>query len=152
MYQYYKPAIARNKRSKKKPLTTLEIKREHQVNCTIGEGVVKSLGVTKFTFKTLELPWANNEKRVSCIPKGTYKTIKHRSPKFKECFWLQNVPNRSEILIHSGNYTSQILGCILPGKRHVDINGDGILDVTDSKLTISELYKVLPDEFDTIIK
>ena len=107
---------------------------------TLGEGqVVNEFGGVLFQFKTLELPWRNNEPRVSRIPAGTYKLIKHHSPKFGACYWVQDVPNRSEILIHPGNYHTQILGCILPGKAHIDINGDGQLDVTDSKATMNTL-------------
>jgi len=109
-------------------------------------------GKIQYSFKTLELPWKENERRVSCITAGIYRTIKHGSPKFKQSFWLQDVPGRSEILIHAGNFTSQILGCILPGKAHADINQDGIIDVTNSVATIKELYKFLPNEFQTIIK
>ena len=53
---------------------------------------------------TLELAWKDNERRVSCIPAMIYNVIKHKSPKFGDSFWIQNVPDRSEILIHIGNY------------------------------------------------
>jgi hypothetical protein len=92
---------------------------------------------------SLELPWKNNQRRISCIPKGNYKAIKHKSPKFGLSLWLQNVPNRSEILIHKGNYHTDILGCILIGKGKSDINNDGYLDVTSSRLAVSELMKYL---------
>jgi len=58
---------------------------------------------------------------------------------------LQNVPNRSEILIHKGNYHSDILGCILIGNDLSDINKDGYLDVTSSKKAIKELLKLTKD-------
>lgn len=109
---------------------------------TLGEGqVVNEFGGVLFQFKTLELPWKNNEKRMSCIPVGTYQLVKHNSPKFGACYWVQNVPGRSEILIHPGNYHTQILGCILPGQSHSDINGDGQLDVTASKVTMGKLLE-----------
>lgn len=108
---------------------------------TLGEGqVVNEVGGVLFQFKTLELPWENNTQRISCIPAGLiYMITKHESPKFGECYWVKNVPNRSEVLIHPGNYHTQILGCILPGRDHIDINGDGQLDVTSSKATMTEL-------------
>ena len=132
--------------------TAIEIHRIYKPLCTIGSGYVMLDGKIQFSFKTLELPWKTNARQISCIPEGSYRTIKHSSPKFKQSFWLQDVPNRSEILIHAGNFTSQILGCILPGKTHADINQDGIMDVTSSVDTIKELYKYLPNEFRTIIK
>ena len=88
---------------------------------------------------TLELPWRDNQRRVSCIPTGSYKARKHRSPRFGHCLWLQEVPNRSEILIHRGNYHKDILGCILIGKDLSDINKDGYLDVIDSRTAMYEL-------------
>jgi hypothetical protein len=42
------------------------------------------------------------------------------------------VPDRDGIKIHKGNYTSQILGCVLPGLHHIDLNKDGIMDVSNS--------------------
>lgn len=93
---------------------------------------------------TLELPDLENKRRISCIPEGAYVMKKHHSPKFKQSFWLQDVPGRSEILIHAGNYHSQILGCILVGIGSADINGDGWKDVTSSKKAISKMYDELP--------
>jgi hypothetical protein len=96
---------------------------------------------------TLELPWKDNKNRISCIPIGTYPVIKHISPKFGECFWIQDVPGRSEILIHKGNFYTDILGCILPGADFTDINGDDYLDVVSSGDTMEELLMLLPDKF-----
>lgn len=95
---------------------------------------------------TLELPWKENKRRVSCIPEGEYEVIKHKSPKFKDCFWVQDVPNRSEILIHRGNYYTDILGCILTGYGLTDINGDGLKDVTSSSKSIRKLLSILPSK------
>lgn len=98
---------------------------------------------TIFDCKTLELPWVNNNRRVSCIPAGTYKAIKHVSPKFGNCLWIQKVPNRSEILIHPANYVQQLLGCIALGNKHIDINRDGLMDVADSKTTVNKLLNLI---------
>lgn len=95
------------------------------------------------TWDSLELPWKNNERKVSCIPEGIYKAIKHNSPKFKDCFWIQDVPNRSEVLIHKGNYHSDILGCILIGLDLADMNKDGYLDVTSSGKAIEQLMGLI---------
>lgn len=94
---------------------------------------------------SLELPNKNNQRRVSCIPEGVYKARKHNSPKFGKSLWLQDVPNRSEILIHKGNYHSDILGCILIGSDLADINKDGYLDVTNSTNSIKELMSLIED-------
>jgi hypothetical protein len=109
-----------------------------------------------FSCKTLELPWLNNQRRISCIPEGTYNVILHNSPKFGKCFWLQDVPGRSEILIHTGNYAgslnpktgkSDILGCILVGTGYADLDGDGLKDITSSKVAMDELLRLLTSEF-----
>ena len=65
--------------------------------------------------KTLERPWIFNERKVSCIPTGTYLVKRHVSPKFGQCLKVQDVKGRSDILIHSGNVVNDTLGCILVG-------------------------------------
>jgi len=97
--------------------------------------------------KTLELPWKDNLQRVSCIPANTYTVKKHNSPKFGLCFWIQNVPGRSEILIHRGNFYFDILGCVLLGDSFSDINDDGWLDVRNSTRTVNNLVSLMPNEF-----
>ena len=101
---------------------------------------------------TLELPWNNNQRNVSCIPNGTYNVIKHQSPKFKKSFWIKGVDGRSEILIHKGNFYSDIRGCVLVGSGLIDINGDNHPDVTSSTATISKMYKILPNQFEITIE
>lgn len=66
-------------------------------------------------FYTLELPWRDNARRISCIPAGTYKVVPTVSPSKGMCFKLLDVPGRTEILIHRGNTTVDSQGCILIG-------------------------------------
>ena len=106
-----------------------------------------SKGKSLFQCKTLELPWLENKIQVSCIPKGTYKVTTRTSPKYGLHYHIQDVPNRSFILIHHGNYYTDILGCILVGKAHTDINGDKLADVTSSKVTLQQLLKLAPEGF-----
>ena len=64
---------------------------------------------------TIELLWRENTKRVSCIPEGDYELKPRYSEKFKHHLALQNVPNRSLILIHPANDANKELqGCIAP--------------------------------------
>lgn len=100
-----------------------------------------------FSCKTLELPYRDNKRNISAIKAGEYKVKKRYSSKYKHHFHVLNVPNRSMILIHWGNYVTQTKGCILVGKEHRDINGDNRKDVTSSKLTLKKLNDLLPDEF-----
>lgn len=97
--------------------------------------------------KTLELPWLNNNKRISCIPTGEYRVIRRWSKKFNNHFHLTNVPGRDSILIHNANYHYELLGCIAVGENLVDLNKDGYLDVTSSLPTMRKLLKMLPNEF-----
>jgi hypothetical protein len=73
------------------------------------------------------------------------------SQNFGDHFHLQNVPDRSGILFHHGNYTFQIQGCILPGKNHVDLNKDGIPDVTNSRWAMDVLRSQFNKSFTLII-
>ena len=56
--------------------------------------------------KTLELPWLNNIRQESCISAGTYNCERLNHPKFGHCWWVKDVPGRSEILFHAGNYAA----------------------------------------------
>jgi len=123
----------------------------------IGHGETQTLGELDvfsdddnliFTCKTLELEEDINAVRDDCIPKGTYKVVRRFSEKYKNHFHILDVPNRSYILIHSANYSRQLLGCIAVGHAHIDIDGDGLKDVTSSKATMQRLNEILPNEFE----
>ena len=65
--------------------------------------------------KTIELPWKNNQRRISCIPEGIYKIRKRFSPKFKWHIEIMNVKNRDYILFHPANDAlKELNGCIAP--------------------------------------
>lgn len=68
-----------------------------------------------FICYSLEKPWLNNEKRVSCIPAGTYICKKYLSPTKGQVYWLQDTLPRTMIEIHSANVHTELLGCIAPG-------------------------------------
>ena len=94
---------------------------------------------------TLEEPWRRDpdgpggQRREStllesCIPDGRYQIVPHDSPKHPSVYalvnqvlgvyrWPGDIPTgqqwgRSAILIHAGNSTDDILGCIAVGLRH----------------------------------
>lgn len=114
---------------------------------TLGE-----LQVGDFKCFTLELPDRQNARKKSCIPEGTYRVVRHKSPKFGNCFWLKDVPNRSAILIHPGNYYYHTLGCILVGTNQKDVNKDGLIDNVSSKKAMEALldYDITHIEIKTI--
>lgn len=104
-----------------------------------------------FQAASLELPWNANMRSVSCIPTGSYSVTKVNSPKFGTgTFIINNVPNRSSILIHPGNFTRQIEGCILLGSNFNDIDCDGITDVVNSKVAVEKL-KSLASSFELTV-
>ena len=105
-----------------------------------------------FDCATLELPPLDNKVGISSVPLGIYKVKKRISPKFGESFILTDVPGRSYILIHQGNYHTDIRGCILAGSGLKDINKDGYMDVINSGNTVKKLLSILPSEFNLIIE
>lgn len=84
------------------------------------EGKVIAGGYSCYSF---ELPWKDNQKSISCIPIGEYQAMIRISGKYGRVYWLSNVPDRSLILIHSGNFAgdaetglkTHTMGCILLG-------------------------------------
>ena len=89
--------------------------RTYQDDCTEGVFVLIENGKLLLSCNILELPNKGNKRSISCIPEGTYKVTPHVSEKFGKCFWVNNVPNRSAILIHAGNTVADTRGCLLPG-------------------------------------
>ena len=112
------------------------IKRYYQTKETTGVLTAQNGNLT-FACKSLELPWLNNQHDISCIPSGTYQVKWTFSLKFfKYTYEILNVPNRSGIRIHSGNYYNDLLGCIALGDSFADLNKDGLPDVANSRKTI----------------
>ena len=114
---------------------------------TSGKQTLGIIQYKEFSGTTLELPWKDNAYRISCIPEGMYRCNKRHSAKYGHHFMINHVEGRDMILIHSGNYYTHTLGCILVGKYHKDIDGDGLKDVTNSKDTLKELNTLLPNYF-----
>ena len=68
---------------------------------------------------TLELPYKDNQRSVSCIPTGEYK-VRMRYPRESATrdylhLLVQEVKDRSYILFHRGNSAKDTRGCILVG-------------------------------------
>lgn len=99
-----------------------------------------------FTCETLELPWRNNQRRISCIPPGTYVIRPRVSQKYGLHLHILNVPDRDWILIHEANFVHQLQGCIAVGQSKKDLNGDGLKDVTASRLTKARLMEYITDQ------
>lgn len=119
-------------------------------NDTSVEGTFGLLESEALRMSTGELPWKNNRINVSCIPTGHYLCKPHVSPKFGKCFWLQDVPGRTEILIHPANwmgdteegYKSDLAGCIAIGMKLVKDVGDNNQDmIQQSRVAVHKLIE-----------
>ena len=96
----------------------------------------------EFHCRTLELPWRYNKRRISCIPQGEYRVEIRYSNKYGRIYWVRRVPNRTYILLHSGNYggdksknyKTHTMGCILLGKKSGFLGGQ--VAVLNSRITV----------------
>ena len=70
--------------------------------------------------QTLELPYLDNQRSISCIPEGEYKvrlrTAKESATRDYLHLLVQDVKGRSYILVHIGNFPKDTKGCILVGQ------------------------------------
>ena len=94
------------------------------------------LHVGNDTFQTIERPWVRNSDGAggtpfeSCVPDGTYQLRHYTRPSGKQAFILSNPDlgvweqdadrsntawGRYLVLIHPGNTTADVVGCIAPG-------------------------------------
>jgi len=80
-------------------------------------GVIYAGGT--FIGYSMENPWKDNQKNVSCIPKGEYRTdirpAEDSPSRDYDHLILRDVPERTYILWHIGNDATHTEGCILPG-------------------------------------
>lgn len=101
------------------------------------------------SFYILEPSWRDNKRNISCIPAGTYRVkYMHRSAsgKYRRCYHVQGVPDRSGILIHCGNTYKHTRGCMLPGRRVGLLAGNNA--VLNSRSALTEMVKLMGNEFE----
>lgn len=102
-------------------------------SCTLGWLVCGSLKLA-----TLERPWMKSllgpggKEKESCVPDGRYNLFPHSSVKFPDVYCLVNEKlgvyasvrpanqawGRVAILIHPGNFVTDVIGCIAIGLSH----------------------------------
>ncbi len=120
------------------------------------QGTIGILKINKEAFCcTLEPQDKLNASNISSIPAQQYLVKRHQSPKYGGVFKVQNVPGRSDILIHPGNTSDDTLGCILLGQYFGKLLGaravlnsgqtfrefmDKLHTVEEFHLTITEVY------------
>ena len=102
--------------SKPKYINLLIIRDTFTDESTIGELFVNG---ERFC-DTLELPYKDNQRSISCIPTGEYK-VRLRYPRESATrdylhLLVQDVKDRSYILFHRGNTAKDTRGCILVGQ------------------------------------
>lgn len=94
---------------------TLKLKRTHHLKeATLGTLTIDD--VKTDPIYTLENPKRATDKD-SRIPAGVYKCKPYSGTKYKDVYIVLDVPNRSAILFHWGNYEKDTEGCILLGNR-----------------------------------
>jgi len=103
---------------------------------------------------TLELPYRDNQRSISCIPIGEYSvSLRHpRESATRDYLHLlvQDVKNRSHILFHRGNAAKDTKGCILVGQgSQQDIVYNSTLAMD---LLIKEIINLGGENINLIIK
>jgi hypothetical protein len=103
---------------------------------------------------TLELPYLDNQRKISCIPTGQYK-VKLRLPKESATrdylhLLVQDVPNRDYILFHIGNSAKDTRGCVLVG---IGTEQDFVKNSTLAmELLVKEIVNLGGENINLIIK
>lgn len=91
---------------------------------------------------SIEPPWRNNQRQISCIPEGRYQLTHRLSLRFGHHFLVNNVPGRSAILIHAFNHAlRESRGCIAPVKK---LTGPG--QGTSSRNALFDLMQLIVPE------
>jgi hypothetical protein len=93
---------------------------------------------------TIELPWKENQQRISCIPEGRYELKKRYTPRFGYHLLVRDVPGRSNILIHAfNNALEESKGCIATVSH---CTGEGV--GTFARITLQKLVHTVYPELD----
>lgn len=131
-------------------MSNVVIERVYLPTETLGSMYVNG----EFACKTMELPWKDNQRSISCIPEGSYKVIKQppKADRPYPYFRFPSVPGRTGILIHKISYVSGLKGCIGVGMEFADLNKDGVPDIIRSGEALQMLIDKLPDEFTIVIR
>jgi hypothetical protein len=99
----------------KKKINLLLIRDTFSENSVIGELFLNGERMCD----TLENPWLDNQRNISCVPEGEYP-VRLRLPRESATrdymhLLVKDVPDRDYILIHIGNSAKDTRGCILVG-------------------------------------
>lgn len=100
--------------------------------------------------RTIERPWLDNMKEISCIPADRTYTVVPDDTGKHQGFKILDVEGRTNIEIHSANWAVQLNGCIAVGDAVKD-SADGRM-VTNSKKTLDMLKSRYPEGFELFIR
>lgn len=93
--------------------------------------------------ETIELPWRNNKRSISCIPEGTYRILPRLHHKHGKQLQVVNVPQREGILIHPANFAlRELQGCIAPVSKCTE-PGQGMYSKVAMERLKNLIYPVL---------
>lgn len=103
-----------------------------------------------FSAVCLERGWQNNERNVSCLPRGKYPLVLEYSNRFNKDLWeIKESEPRTECKFHSASFWQDLNGCISLGARYKYIDTDDYLDLSYSKFMMDRFHSVLKD-FDKV--
>jgi hypothetical protein len=119
-------------------------------NSTIGELFING---ERFC-DTLENPWLDNQRNISCIPEGEYpvrlRLARESATRDYLHLLIQDVPNRDYILFHRGNFPKDTSGCILVGQgTQQDVVNNSTLAMD---LVMKEILNLGGENINLIIK
>ncbi len=103
-------------------------------------GMLTIKGIQHDPFFTLENP-DRGEVSDSCIPAGFYNCLPYSGLKWQDVYQVMDVPNRTAILFHSGNFETETTGCILIGLGAEMMEKEPI--ITHSKIALRRFRELI---------
>ena len=100
-----------------------EIVIQRNLSCNSGEAGGALYVAGQEVARTLELPWRDNQAQVSRVPAGSYQAKIRADGALRWRVELRDVPNRTHVQLHVGNYPRQTEGCVLVGEDVSSSNG-----------------------------
>lgn len=94
-------------------------------------------------YQTMELGWKKNAAEKSCIPEGLYPMTRRWTEERGDHWLIENVPDRSLILIHPANWWFELRGCIAPGIGQTWDPKNGCPMVTKSRAALALINQQL---------
>ena len=100
---------------------------------------------------TLEPPDELNQQSISSIPAQQYRCKRCSSDRYPDTFQVMNVPGRTKILFHKGNFDEHTEGCILLARKYGVLRGGrAIMNSGDTFNQFMEIMQGI-DEFSLTI-